>query len=265
MEARIGGARIHYVDAGERSLVPIVLVHGFPFSHAMWAPQLDVLKGKARVVAYDVRGHGRTEPGDGQLTLELFADDLLGLLDFLKIEKAVLCGLSMGGYIVLRAVEKAPQRARGLILADTKSEADSNEAKLKRAATVSAVKKDGVPAFAEGFMKAIFAPETLEKRRDLLELAKGLISANPPLGICGALLAMAGRTDTTPGLAKIAVPTLVLVGEQDTLTPPAAAKSLQENIPGAKLKVIPGAGHMSNLENPEAFNAALLGFLASLQ
>ncbi len=136
---------------------PIVLIHGFPFSHEMWSPQIAFLEKKLRVIAYDVRGHGKSDVGDGQYTLELFVDDLIGLLDHLKIEKAVLCGLSMGGYIALRAIERNPERWHALVLCDTSSQADSNEAKLRRAATIRAIKREGVKPFADTFLESAFA------------------------------------------------------------------------------------------------------------
>ena len=133
MKAVVNGGEVFYVERGISDAAPIVLIHGFPFSHEMWEPQIEVLQKRFRVIAYDLRGHGKSGVGDGQYTLEFFVDDLLGLLGHLKIERAVLCGLSMGGYIALRAVERNPERVRSLILADTQSKADSNEAKLKRA------------------------------------------------------------------------------------------------------------------------------------
>lgn len=141
------GTKIYYDDEGQPSGSPIVLVHGFPLSHEMWASQIEVLKSAYRVVAFDLRGQGRSEVGDGQFTLEFLVDDLIALLDHLKIEQAILCGLSMGGYVSLRAVERNTQRVSGLVLCDTKSEADTNETKLARAASIRALKKDGVETY----------------------------------------------------------------------------------------------------------------------
>jgi 3-oxoadipate enol-lactonase len=243
------------------TLVPVVFTHAFPLTRAMWRPQLDALATGYHAVAYDVRGFGRSPAGDGQYTLELMVDDLLALLDERKIDRAVLIGLSMGGYITLRAAERAPDRIRALVLAGTRSEADSNEAKIKRAAAIKTVKEKGVAEFAEGFLKTAFAPSTSPAT---LEEARRLILSNSPTGICGALLALASRTDTTAFLPRIKVPTLVLVGEHDTLTPPADARALAGKIPGAELHVLPGAAHISNMENPTEFNRHLLDFLRRL-
>lgn len=265
MKAVVNGGEIFYVDAGISKAAPIVLIHGFPFSHEMWDPQIEALQKRFRVIAYDLRGHGKSGVGDGQYTLEFFVDDLLGLLDHLRIERAVLCGLSMGGYIALRAVERKPERVRGLILADTQAKADSNEAKLKRAAAIKSVKAMGVNAYAEGFVKSVFAPQTLANNKAAVEKIRRIIEANSSLGICGALLALASRTDTTESLPGIKAPTLILVGEHDALTPPSASQEMRNRIPNSEIHVIPNAAHMSNLENSEEFNKHLLDFLGRLQ
>jgi len=265
MRAVVNGGEIFYVDAGISKAAPIVLIHGFPFSHEMWDPQIEALQKRFRVIAYDLRGHGKSGVGDGQYMLEFFVDDLLGLLDHLRIERAVLCGLSMGGYIALRAVERKPERVRGLILADTQAKADSNEAKLKRAAAIKSVKAMGVNAYAEGFVKSVFAPQTLANNKAAVEKIRRIIEANSSLGICGALLALASRTDTTESLPGIKAPTLILVGEHDALAPPSASQEMRNRIPNSEIHVIPNAAHMSNLENSEEFNKHLLDFLGRLQ
>ena len=227
----------------------------------MWEPQAEALSYIYRTVSYDVRGHGQSDAGDGQYSLEFFVDDLIDGMDHLKIENAVLCGLSMGGYIALRAVERHPDRFKGLVLCDTKSEADSDEVKIKRAAAVRAVKKDGVPPFASGFVKSVLTEKTLETRPDLVESVLKLMLGNSPLGISGALLAMAARTDTTAALAKMTLPALILVGQEDRLTPPSVSEAMMKRMPHAVMHVIPEAAHLSNLENPSVFNEQLLAFL----
>jgi len=242
---------------------PVVFIHGFPFSQEMWQPQL-VLQSTYHLITYDIRGHGKTPAGDGQYMLEFFVDDLMDLLGMLKIQKAVLCGLSMGGYIALRAMERNPERVHALVLCDTRSEADSNEAKLKRAANIRTVKEKGVAAFAEGFLKAVFAPKSFETKPDAIDKIRKIILANPPLGICGTLMALASRTDTTASLAQIKVPTLIMVGDQDPVTPPAASEAMHKAISGSELHILPNAAHMSNIENPETFNQHLGAFLKKL-
>ncbi len=264
MKADINGHSLNYVVQGTDNGLPVVFIHGFPFSHRMWGPQLKALPHRYRAIAYDVRGHGDSDVGNGQYTVELFVDDLLGLFDHLVIDRAVVCGLSMGGYIALRAVEHYPGRFRGLVLCDTRSESDTNEAKVKRAETIAAVRSRGVPAFAEEFVKVVLAPHTLEANPAVVQMTREMITANDTLGVCSTLLALAARTDTTPALPAMNLPALVLVGEHDTLTPPADAQAMARALPDAELHVIPDAAHMSNLENPAAFNEHLLGFLEIL-
>lgn len=265
MIATINAVPINYTEAGSRNAMPVLFVHGFPFSHEMWKPQMEVVGNTYRAIAYDVRGHGLSYVGDGQYTIEGHVDDLIGLLDYLGISKTVIVGLSMGGYITLRALERNPGRFRAAVLCDTRSEGDTNEAKLKRAAGVAGVKKDGSRKFAEGFVQAVFAPETLTARPEAVETIRTIISHTPPLSIAGTLLALAGRTDTTASLASISIPTMVLVGEHDAITPPSAARTLHQNIRGSEMHVVPHAAHMSNLENPEFFNEKLLSFLKRCQ
>ncbi|MGA2973387.1 MAG: alpha/beta fold hydrolase [Candidatus Bathyarchaeia archaeon] len=264
MKTTVNAIDVSFFDVGIPDALPIVLIHGFPFSHEMWDPQIQAFQKRFRVIAYDLRGHGKSGVGDGQYTLEFFVDDLLALLDYLKIGKAVLCGLSMGGYIALRAVERNPERVIGLILADTQAKADSNEAKLKRAATIKSVKANGVNAYAEAFVKSVFAPQTFTSDMAAVEKIRQVIRANSSLGICGALLALASRTDTTEALSSIRVPTLILVGEHDLLTPPSASEEMHSRIPNSEIHVIPNAAHLSNLENSDEFNIHVLNFVDRL-
>jgi pimeloyl-ACP methyl ester carboxylesterase len=261
MFATIQEVPIWYIESGVPSGLPVVFIHGFPFSHEMWLPQVEATARSYRAIAYDLRGHGESYVGDGQYMIETHVDDLMGLLDHLKIGKAVVVGLSMGGYIALRAIEKHPGRFLAIALCDTRSEADTNEGKLKRYTNMVLVRTRGSAAFAEGFVTAVFAPESPRTRPEAFNLISRIVRGTQPLSIAGNLLALAARTDTTTSLAGIRVPTLILVGEFDTLTPPAAAEAMHERIPGSELFVVPQAAHMSNLENPEFFNEKLLLFL----
>ena len=263
MDSRINGTTIHYVDEGDRKNPPLVFIHGFPFSYELWTPQIEYFKRDFRTIAYDVRGHGKSDVGDGQYTIELFVDDLIALLDNLAIKEATLCALSMGGYIALRAVERNPERIASLILADTGPYADLNEARLRRAVQIKSIKSGALDAFIEGFLKGAFTPESFAKIPLEVERIRKIIQANSPLGICGTLLALAARTDTVGALPKIKVPTLILVGEKDPITPPSLSESMHEKISSSELFIIPNSAHLSNLENPTEFNRLADAFLAS--
>jgi pimeloyl-ACP methyl ester carboxylesterase len=261
MRATINGASIFYDDQGHREGLPVIFVHGFPFSRAMWNGQVDATGTFCRVVTYDVRGLGESEVGDGQYTIEGHVDDLIGLLDHLGIGKTAIVGLSMGGYITLRAIERNPERFVAAILCDTRSEADGNDTKIKRALGIKSVKQGGSRLFADTFVKGVFAEESFERNPEAVRFIHGIIERTSPLSIAGTLLALASRTDTTEALSRIAVPTLILVGEHDVTTPPSASRAMHERIRHSELYIIPGAAHMSNLENPAVFNEKVVGFL----
>jgi 3-oxoadipate enol-lactonase len=254
---------IAYQDEGDRAGTPIVLIHGFPFNRKMWAGQVGPLSKICRVISYDVRGHGQSDVGDANYSLESFVDDLFGIMEHLKLRRTIVCGLSMGGYIALRAVERHPEKFRALILCDTKSSSDSDEARKKRALSAESVKKNGVSSFADEFVRSVLCEKSLATKPELVESVKSMIRGNSALGIAGTLHAIAGRTDTTPALPKMSLRTLILVGDQDKPTPPADAEMMAKNMPDARMYLIPGAGHLSNLENPDVFNEKLLTFAAN--
>lgn len=241
--------------------MPVLFVHGFPFSHEMWTPQLEAVGKRYRTIAYDVRGHGMSDVGDAQYTIEGHVDDLFALLDHLKIQRTVVVGLSMGGYITLRALQRNQGRFIAAVLCDTKSEADTDEGKLKRFETMKAVKQGGSAQFAENFSKAVFDPRSLERKPEAVATVKGIIARTPPVSIAGTLLALASRTDTSAFLSQITIPTLILVGDNDVTTPPSASRFMHERIRGSEIHIVPEAAHMSNLENPRYFNEKLLDFL----
>jgi 3-oxoadipate enol-lactonase len=264
VKIQIGEAIFGCDVAGPERGAPIVFLHPFPCNRSLWKTQIQLLEKDFRLYAYDQRGLGESEGGKSPFSFEFFVDDLFAFLDHWKIEKVILCGLSMGGYVALRAIERSPERVQGLVLCDTRSEADSNEAKLKRAAGVRLVMKEGVAGYAETFLKSALTAATLSNESAIVQTVRQMITQNSPEGIAAALVALASRTDTTANLPNIKVPTLIMVGDSDTVTPPAAAESMKTAIPGARLEVIPKAAHLSNLENPSVFNSALLRFLQSL-
>jgi len=257
----INDAHLLVVEEGDARTHPVVFIHGFPFSHAMWQSQITAVSRTFRAIAYDVRGLGGSSVGDGQYTIEGHVDDLIGLLDHLAIPKAVIIGLSMGGYIALRALERNPERWSGAVLCNTRSEADTDEGRIGRAAAIRMVKKSGSKVFADDFVHKVFAPASVTRVPDAMEMITGVIARTPPLAIAGTLLALAARTDTTASLSRINIPTLIMVGEHDMTTPPEASRAMHERIPGSELHIVPLAAHMSPLENPEFVNTHLLEFL----
>lgn len=260
-----GATELEASSTGPAGALPVVLIHGFPFDRRMWEPQVRALKGRFRLLTYDVRGLGRSRVGDGQYTMELYVDDLMSVLDGMGVDRAVGCGLSMGGYILLRALEREPERFLGAVLCDTRSQPDTDEGRIERARTIRRLKEEGHDPFLKGFVPRVLAPATLRDQPDVVERVEAMARDTSIRGMCGALLAMAARTDTTPSLGRIRVPVLVLVGERDALTDPEVAREMADRIPEADLRVLPGAGHLSNLERPEGFNRALGQFLERVE
>ncbi|HYF03840.1 MAG TPA: alpha/beta fold hydrolase [Patescibacteria group bacterium] len=265
MKITANGISISYSQSGDPTGTPVVFLHGFPFSRRMWDSQLALFKNLDgfQAIAPDIRGHGGSSVAGGQYSIEMFVDDLFALFDTLDFKKVILCGLSMGGYIALRAVERDQSRFKTLILCNTKSEADTNAAKIKRSEHIKAIRQKGVEVFARGFVQGIFAEDTLRNNKSVVTEIRKIIEKNSPSAICGTLLALAARTDTTDFLKEITIPTLILVGEEDTLTTPENAHVMHHAIKNSELHVLKNAAHMSNLENPDEFNKTILRFLKS--
>jgi len=259
MQRFIDGISVY--DYGDPDRIPIVFIHGFAFSAAMWDHQVAALSNRYYCITYDVRGLGRSEVGDGQYTLETFVDDLFCITDALQLDRPIVIGLSMGGYIALRAFQRDATHFRGLVLCDTKSEADDDPGKLARAQSIKTVNQDGLQSYASVLVSLCFSEDAHEKRPQLYRDAFEQVCRQNPIGVKGCLLAMAGRTDTTDWLRTLDLPTLVVVGQNDRLTPLALMRSMQEKIVGSEFAQIADAGHMSPLENPLAFNRALERFL----
>lgn len=259
MEKTINGLAVF--THGDPSALPLLLVHGFPYSSRMWRNQVEALKESYHCVAYDIRGLGKSAPGEGQPTLEAMVDDLFAVMDSLHLQKPVLCGLSMGGYTALRAAERETERFRGLILCDTRSEADSDAARARRAELIQKIDAEGMERFASDMVAATFAENAPTRIPDVYEAALKEASSQNPLGVKNCLLAMASRSDTTAFLARIRFPVLLVVGEKDALTPVAEMKAMQRKIAGSQLVVVPDAGHMAPLERPEVVTGAMREFL----
>jgi pimeloyl-ACP methyl ester carboxylesterase len=230
----------------------------------MWNLQVGSLKDNYRAIAYDIRGHGNSEAGNEDFSIDLFVKDLISFMDALKIDKAILCGLSMGGYIALKAIEKYNERFDALILSDTQCIADTPEAKEKRIKAIEVIRKTGVEKYAEESVKNLFAPESFTTRVKEIEDVRAMIMKTSEQSLCNTLIALADRKETCNILSEINVPVLIMVGNQDKITPPAAASFMHERIKGSLLKIIDHAGHLSNLENPDEFNIQLKSFVSSI-
>ena len=266
----VNGSRLAGVDRG--SGPPVLFVHGFPLDHSMWDAQIEALSGRYRVIAPDLRGFGQsvfpvgqpspavpghTWPGTAAphtVTMDQFADDLAGLLDSLGVaERVVLCGLSMGGYVAFAFCRKHAARLRGLVLCDTRAEADTPEAAAARLETADRVLRDGPGPLADAMLPKLLAPSTLTGRPEIVARVRGVILGNDPRGIAAALRGMAQRPDSTP---------LLLVGQEDGLSTAASMQALAHQIPDSQFVVIPDAGHLAPLEQPSEATTAIRTFLA---
>ncbi|MBK7969294.1 MAG: alpha/beta hydrolase [Bacteroidetes bacterium] len=257
----ISGFTIAYDDMGEGT--PIIFLHGFPFNKSMWKDQYDYLKQNFRVIAPDLRSFGNSKDDSSELSMDLFANDLIALMDDLKLDKVTVCGLSMGGYIALNAIQRYPERFDTIILCDTQCNADTEEGKAKRYKSIEEIKSKGTSEFTEGFLKNAFHPDTLTSKPEIVSDTRTMMLSNSIQAFTHGLKALAERKDTCSKLDQINVPALIICGSDDTLTPVSKAQYLHENIKGSQLSIIPKAGHISNMEQPDEFNKIVYDFLKS--
>ncbi|MEU6642026.1 alpha/beta fold hydrolase [Saccharomonospora sp. NPDC046836] len=244
--------------------LPLVLLHAYPLDARMWNGVRAPLAARTRVITPDQRGLGRTElPGtDRAPSLDDAARDVVALLDRLELDRVVLGGCSMGGYVTLAVLRTAPERIGGLVLIDTRATADTDEARATRLATAERAESEGVASWlAEAMLPNLLAAETLRSRPEVVGATRELIEAQQPAGVAWAQRAMAARPDSMDALRGADVPVLVIVGEQDAVTPPDAARAMAEALPSARLVEIPGAGHLTPLEAPDRVAGAILDWL----
>jgi 3-oxoadipate enol-lactonase len=242
----------------------LVFIHGFPLNPSMWDPQSSFAGRGWRLIVPELRGFG---PGDSAAgdppatSIDDYAGDVIDLLDALHIETAVICGLSMGGYIAFAMFRHAPTYFRAMVLADTKSQGDSPEAVAGRKSMQQLVREKGAAAVADALLPKLAGDTTRREHPAVVEALRKQITGNSAEAIAGALTALMTRPDSTPTLATIHCPVQILVGDEDAITPPAFSEQMQRDITGSQLAVIKGAGHMSNMEQPALFNGALAAFL----
>jgi 3-oxoadipate enol-lactonase len=267
MRTPINNLQIGYDDHGAGQ--PIIFLHAFPLNRQMWAGDMRSLlteggtQGQFRLVALDWPGFGESDIVDEVSTMEQLADIVAQLMDTLGMQQAILCGLSMGGYVAFAFLRKYPQLLAGLILADTRPGADTPERRADRENMARIAMTEGTEAIANLQLPKLISDYTRQHGPQLETRLRQMINEATPQGIAAALRGMAQRADSTDLLPKINVPTLVIVGEQDALAPPDEARAYAQQIPNSQFVVIPYAGHVSNMEQPEAFLQAVRGFLGN--
>jgi pimeloyl-ACP methyl ester carboxylesterase len=262
MPARtVGNASFYYEESGRG--LPLVLLHGFPLDSRIWRKQRESLADSFHVITPDLRGFGKSQSNES-FTMKSLADDVHAFLAEIGALPAVLGGLSMGGYVALEYVKKYPTDLRGLLLIDTRAEGDSTEGKQARTKMIELVKEKGPPAVAEQMMPKMLAPDSLKGKDDVVRELQQIMQSCPATTIINALLAMRDRTDHTSDLPSIGAETLIVVGEADSITPVASAEKMHTAIPNSQLTIIPKAGHMTSMEQPQALNDAIHSFITSL-
>lgn len=263
-QVTVRGVRLAYDDEGAG--LPILLLHAFPLNRSLWSAQSEFLRAKFRVITPDLRGFGESavEGENESATMEEMAQDAAALLDELKLDRVIVGGLSMGGYVTLAFARLFPLRVRALILADTRPQADSEEAKKGREETAAQALREGIGIIADQMLPKLLAPATTTEHPEIIERVRAMIMGNSSQGAAAALRGMAERPDRTFFLSQILAPALIIVGSEDAITPPQDSAVLQREIRGSRLVVIQGAGHLSNIERPEEFNRAVESFLDEL-
>ena len=255
---KVNGAEMNYLEKG--SGTPVVLVHGFPLDGRMWREQVGALSSRWRVIVPDLRGFGKSAEA-GAFTMDSLADDVHALAEQLKLGRFVLAGLSMGGYAALAYVAKHPGTLRGLILVDTKAEADTAEGKAGRDKMIAQAREQGTKPIADAMFGKLIPEEAAKGRPALARELREIMDSQRATTLAHALAAMRDRVDRTDVLARIDVPTLMIVGEKDGISPPDVMRKMHEKVRGSELLVIPGAGHMTPMEQPGQVNRAMERFL----
>lgn len=261
----VNNLTVSYIDEGPTNSPTIIFIHGFPLNKLMWEKQIEILKENYRVIVYDIRGHGNTDVGNDNFSIELFVNDLLSLMDTLNIDKTILCGFSMGGYIALNAIENYPERFNALLLCDTNCTDDIPEAKEKRMKAIESIKGKGLEQYAEESLKKLFAPISFSKHIEEIAIVKEMIMKTSKQSLYKTLHALTERKETCTKLHQIKVPVLIIVGKEDEITPPDVALLMHGKIKGSIIHIIDHAGHLSNMENSGEFNNQLTGFLSLLK
>ncbi len=263
MRIKVRDITMEHEDLGTRT--PLLFIHGYPLDRHLWDEQVSELSDIARVLAPDLRGHGGSDAVPGPYPMDLHAEDCQAFLDALRVtQPLVLCGLSMGGYVAFAFYRKYPERVAGFILAATRAGAEAPEGKTNRDKAMALAREKGVGAIAESLLPKMLAPKTYQARPDLVARVKAMLEGASLDGVLGDLAGLRDRTDSTSTLATIDRPTLILHGADDQLIPASEADVMRAGIQGSQLKILPDAGHLLNMEQPEMFNGAVREFVWSL-
>lgn len=261
MRLATSGITLGYDLAGNGPAV--LFLHAFPLNRRMWATQAESLRGQARTLIVDFRGFGESDPSPVPFGLETLADDVLAQARKMGITRAVVVGLSMGAYVAFRLIERAAEFVQALVLADTRAEPDTPEGRTGRLMLADRVEREGLAALQQ-FMQGLLGPTTRATRPDVVARLQQIVGSPSPAAVAAMLRAIADRPDSRPLLPAVTVPTLVLVGEEDALTTPDSARVVANGIRGARLVIIPQAGHLSSLETPDVFNRELVAFVGEV-
>lgn len=253
--ALVGQHRVRYLETG--SGWPVVLLHAFPLGADLWRPQLERAPAGWRLIAPDVIARPGAE------TVEAMAADVLRLADHIEIDSALIGGISMGGYVTFAAYRQAPERFVGMLLANTRSAADTPDGRANRERMVALVRERGPSAIADEMIPKLLGATTRRERPELVGRVRRMAEASSPDAIAGALVAMRDRPDCSPMLERISCATLVIGSDEDVVIPLAEVEAMQQRIPRSRLVVLPGTGHLSNLEAPDRFSKALTDFFES--
>lgn len=261
--AAMGSFDLMFEERG--SGAPVVFVHAFPLNSAMWEPQVATLSTRCRTVTIDLRGFGASPPLDGPYSMSHMASDVMGLIKHLVLDKPIIVGLSMGGYIALAFCSLFPEALAGLVLADTRADTDADEARERRLRSASWAETQGIDSLIEDAIPVLLGERSRAANPGLIQQVRRIAKKTSPSGYANAQRAMAERQDSTPFLVNINCPVLVITGQDDVLTPPSVGEEMSRRFPDSRFELIEGAGHLSNLERPDQFNAALWSFISAIE
>jgi pimeloyl-ACP methyl ester carboxylesterase len=262
VKVQANGISIDYRDEGHG--LPVIFIHAFPLSQAMWTGQIPAMTPICRAITMDLRGFGASDVPPGPYWMAMMASDVRGLMHRLGIARAVLVGLSMGGYVAMSFYRNFPDAVCGLVLADTRAAADNQQGRERRLMSAEKAERDGTESVVEDMVQLLLSQEAIDTRPDLVSRVRSIALQNRPEGIASAQRGMATRPDSTEMMARVDCPALVIVGSDDRLSTPEETRGWQERTPNSLLAIIPGAGHLSNIEQPDTFNRAVADFVSTL-